>query len=146
MRLAVKGAATVVFTGLAVYLQKLTVPVVLLVVVMAADYLTGMVKAWMTTSLSSKIGVAGIVKKLCYLLVICVGMGLDWVVTALFAEVGIEMQNRLVIGLLVAVWMIINESISVLENISTIGVPLPGFLMKLAAKLKVAVEQKGKGE
>lgn len=144
--LSVKGTVAVISTGLAIYLQKLMVPVVLLVAVMAADYITGMIKAWMTATLSSKIGAAGIVKKLCYLLVICVGMGLDWVITAVFAEVGIDMQNRLVIGLMVAVWLIINELISVLENISSIGVPLPGFLMKLATKLKMAVEEQGKGE
>ena len=38
---------------------------------------------------------------------------------------------------------ILNECISILENISEIGVPLPAFLLKLIEKLKKTVEDAG---
>ena len=41
---------------------------------------------------------------------------------------------------LVAVWLIINEIISILENVGDIGVPLPGFLTKIVQGLKSKIE------
>jgi hypothetical protein len=43
---------------------------------------------------------------------------------------------------LVAVWLICNEIISILENINDIGVAMPPFLLKLAGSLKSQVEGK----
>ena len=43
-------------------------------------------------------------------------------------------------GLLVAVWLIINEMISILENLSKLGVPIPGFLKVLLKKLKITTD------
>ena len=34
-------------------------------------------------------------------------------------------------GLIVAVWLIINELISILENLSELGTPIPPFLVKI---------------
>ena len=42
-------------------------------------------------------------------------------------------------AVLVAVWLIINELISVLENLSRIGVPIPNFLKKIINKLKMTI-------
>ena len=41
------------------------------------------------------------------------------------------------------IWLILNECISILENISEIGVPLPSFLVALIQKLKKTTENKG---
>ena len=46
-------------------------------------------------------------------------------------------------GLLVTIWLVLNECISILENISQIGVPLPSFLVALIEKLKSTTENKG---
>ena len=46
-------------------------------------------------------------------------------------------------GLLVTIWLLLNECISILENISEIGVPLPPFLVSLIQKLKKTTEVKG---
>ena len=46
-------------------------------------------------------------------------------------------------GLLVTIWLVLNECISILENISEIGVPLPSFLVALIQKLKKTTENKG---
>ena len=46
-------------------------------------------------------------------------------------------------GLLVTVWLIFNECISILENVAQIGAPLPPFLVKLIGKLKKTTEDKG---
>ena len=43
---------------------------------------------------------------------------------------------------MVIVWLILNECISILENIDKIGVPVPDFLMSLVKRLKSNTEQK----
>ena len=43
--------------------------------------------------------------------------------------------------MLVAVWLIINELISILENLTQIGVPMPAFLARLVRRLKISAEQ-----
>ncbi|MEI3124242.1 MAG: phage holin family protein [Oscillospiraceae bacterium] len=40
------------------------------------------------------------------------------------------------------VWLIINELLSILENVEAIGVPLPAFLRKLLGRLQVSTEAK----
>ena len=45
-------------------------------------------------------------------------------------------------GLIVTVWLIINELISILENLARIDVPIPAFLTKIIEKLKTTIEDK----
>ena len=59
---------------------------------------------------------------------------------------GIKIDLGFYIGVIVVIWFIINELISILENLAIIGVPLPKFLTSLIHKLKVAVEGKVNSE
>ena len=43
---------------------------------------------------------------------------------------------------IVMIWLIINELISILENVAAIGGPTPPFVTKLLSKLKNTVEDK----
>ncbi|MGN0500705.1 MAG: phage holin family protein [Ruminococcus sp.] len=45
-------------------------------------------------------------------------------------------------GLIIAVWLIINELISILENLTEIGTPIPKFLVNIVHRLKNTVENK----
>ena len=105
----------------AVYMGALAVPIIVLMVMMVLDYLSGMAAAWMQNNLSSKIGAKGIIKKVGY-------MG------------NIDISYNMWFGLLVAVWLIINEMISILENLSKLGVPIPDFMTKLIKRLKSAAD------
>lgn len=113
---------------------------------MVIDYLSGMVSAWVKCELSSRVGVLGIVKKVAYLLAVAVAIVADWVVQVAGAEIGIDFGGFFFFGLLVTIWLVLNECISILENISEIGVPLPAFLLKLIEKLKKTVENTGENE
>ena len=46
------------------------------------------------------------------------------------------------VACVVAIWLICNEIISILENINDIGVTLPPFLQPIVKNLKSQVEQK----
>jgi len=109
---------------------------------MVIDYTSGMLKAWINAELSSRIGLKGIIKKVCYLLVVCVAAVVDWLITSGLGAVGINIDVNFCFGVIVTIWFIINECISILENLAILGVPLPPFLTGMVHKLKVAVESK----
>ncbi|MCM1234366.1 MAG: phage holin family protein [Ruminococcus flavefaciens] len=142
----VKTALAVALAAATAYLHELAVPVIILAVVMSIDYLSGMVEAWINRELSSRVGVLGIIKKVAYLLAVAVAIVADWVVQMAGAQVGVDFGGFYFFGLLVTIWLILNECISILENISEIGVPLPAFLLKLIQKLKKTVEDTGESK
>lgn len=139
----IKAAVMAALAGLSLYFEAILVPILALVLVMAADYATGMVRAWMTRQLHSRAGVVGIVKKVCYLLVVACGMMVDFILQATLTRVGISYNVTFAFGMMVCIWLVINELISILENLSDIGVPMPAFLKRVVARLKVTVEQRG---
>lgn len=128
--------------ALAVYLGAISVPVVVLLIMMVVDYLTGMTAAWMHNELSSKIGAKGILKKVGYMALIVVAAGVDYLIWAGVAAVQVDIGYKMWFGLLVAVWLIINEMISILENLSRMDVPLPDFLVKAIEKAKNSIDTK----
>ncbi len=141
-----KGLAAAAGAAVGLYFRELVIPVAVLVTVMILDYVTGMADAWAAKELSSKTGLLGIVKKLGYLIAVAVAVVVDWVIQSVAAKAGLEMGNFYAFGLLVTVWLILNELISILENLSALGVPLPEFLMKIIEKLKKTAEERGEGE
>ena len=95
---------------------------------MVADYLSGMVVAWMGRSekteyggLSSKVGAKGLMRKGLMLMVVLVAALLDRALgqgNAMFRDA--------------ACWFYIaNEGISLMENLNLAGVPFPAKLKKL---------------
>lgn len=132
--------------ALSAYFKVLLIPIIMLLIVMCSDYISGIVYAAISKTLSSKIGIQGIVKKAGYLLVVVCGITVDWVIRSAFISAGIEVKSIYLFGLLVIIWLILNELISILENLSKIGVPMPKFLKTIIKRLKVTVENKGTNE
>jgi toxin secretion/phage lysis holin len=124
------------------YLNVLLVPLVVLVIVMLIDYVTGMAQAYLSHTLNSRIGVVGIIKKISYITAVVVGIVADYLISSALTQVGIDIKINYCIGMIVTIWFIINELISVLENLAEIGIPLPKFLVSIVKRLKVVVENK----
>lgn len=124
------------------YWTALVVPLAVLLTVMAADYVSGMAKAWSTGTLCSKTGLRGIVKKLGYLVLVGTAGVVDWLVRYGLTQVGVEISFNFLIAAIVIIWLIINELISILENVAALGGPVPVFLQKLLGRLRDVVEKK----
>ena len=140
------GVAAAAVAAVGVYFRQLTFPVMLLILAMALDYISGMTRAWMQRELSSKVGVIGVVKKLCYMLGVAVAVMVDFVIQIAAEQTSLDLSGCYFCALLVIVWLILNECISILENIDKIGVPVPDFLMSLVKRLKSNTEKKGGGD
>ena len=96
----------------------------ILITFMILDYITGVIWAYIQKNLNSEVGFKGLVKKCTILIVLIVGSMLDRLLNS----------GEWVFRTWVAYFYIANEGISLLENISNLGVPIP-------AKIKDALEQ-----
>lgn len=141
-----QAVIAVALGGLSAYMRLMFVPLVVLLGVMIVDYMSGMLKAWGNDELSSRVGLRGIVKKLCYLMLVCVAGVVDWLIYSGLRQVGITLNFGFCFGLIVTIWLIINELISILENLEALKVPMPGFLSKIIKHLQTAVEVRAESD
>lgn len=105
------------------------IALIVLVAFMVLDYVTGVIWAYIQKTLNSEIGFKGLIKKCMILVVLVVAVLLDRMINS----------GTAVFRTLVCYFYIANEGISLLENISNLGLPIPD-------KLKVALEQLNKDE
>ena len=131
-----------VLGALAAYFNVLLIPIFMLVAVMLIDYVTGMAAASYTKQLNSRIGVMGIVKKAGYIALVAVGMVVDYLITSALVQIGVNIQINYCFGMIITIWLIINELISILENLGELNIPLPKFLVDMIKSLKSKVEDK----
>lgn len=95
-----------------------------LLIFMAIDYLTGILKAIKNKKLSSRIGFIGISKKCIILGIVCIGSLIDRVI-------GTENFVRT----FVIMFYMCNEGISILENATVFNVPFPQKLKDILLEL-----------
>lgn len=91
-----------------------------LLILMTVDYLSGVIKAFITYTANSKAGIIGILKKVMIILVIVLAYQLD-----------ILFDGKLAIKTLAVGVFISNEGLSILENASICGIPIPKKLKKV---------------
>lgn len=139
-----------IFTSLVGFMSLLTsclgnlaIPVYILVACNVFDYITGVVAAKNRGKVvSSSYGFIGIVKKVFMWLLIVLGVFVDIMLQYIVTNLNIPIVLPYIVGCVVAIWLVLNEIISILENLNDIGVPMPPFLMPLVQRLKVQVEKK----
>ena len=125
-------------------------PVLLiLAVMMVVDYITGMMASKVEAAdhpdnpaygWNSKKGLKGIMKKVAYICVIAVAMVVDYIIVNVAGTLGYQMPVTAVFGLLVAIWYLLNEILSIIENAGRMGAPVPEWLAKYIAVLKHKVD------
>lgn len=151
---ALQGAVTVVISWLAAKLGVLFAPVILLMVMMTLDYVTGMLAAKAEAiahpenpeyGWSSRKGILGIIKKIAYVFLVVVAVSLDHILVQAAAPLGFELP-RAIFGLLVTVWLVLNEMLSIVENAGRMGAPVPPWLAKCVASLKDKIDQEADKE
>ena len=110
------------------------VSIIILIIAMVLDYISGIIKSYETNTLSSKVGAKGIIKKFSYFLVIVISFIIDFILCN-YTLNEINLYYPIVSEIIIA-WFVINEIISILENVSEIGVPLPKFIINITSHLK----------
>ena len=133
-----------VFTALKSFLGSLAVPFYILVGANVVDYVTGICAAvYRGEKVCSEVGFRGIAKKVCMWLLVMIGFVLDYCLVEMGHTVNIDIGFNCLVSVAVVFWLLANEIISILENISDIGTPLPPFLLKLVEYMREKTEISG---
>lgn len=139
----IKGGLSAIFTALTIYFGNLAIPFVILTICMLTDWISGMWSACMRCEFSSEKGRKGILKKVGFGFLVAVSAVIDWVISSIGQSFGVSLPGALCLCLLVTIWLILNECISILENINKAGVPLPKWLTAVVKRLKIAADNAG---
>jgi toxin secretion/phage lysis holin len=124
---------------------------ILFIFLMFVDYISGMLAAKKEAlehpnsskyGWSSKKGLIGIYKKIGYMFTVLVAISTDYLIFNMIEEMGIVYKTNTLFGLMVLVWFILNESLSILENAGRMGVKLPEFLVQVLANMKNDINEK----
>ena len=75
-------------------------------------------------------------------LLVVVGALIDQLILYTGNAIGIKIPLSFLVALIVTIWIICNELISILENIKDMGGNVPGFLEPLVKNIKSQVEDK----
>ena len=143
----VKALFITAWSALFSLLGILALPVALLVVGNVTDYITGIeASQYREEQVSSYKGIRGIYKKIGMWILIFIGWMMDMLIGYTVQYIGLNISLPYIVATVVAVWLICNEVISILENLIDIGVDIPPFLMPLAKMIKGQVEDKTKLE
>ena len=141
----VKATFVAAFSVIFGWLGILAVPVLILAGLNFTDYITGILASTRRNELvTSDKGLWGIVKKIGMWILVGLGWAMDVLINYAGQYVGLSIKLPFVVATIVAVWLICNEIISILENLLDIGVAMPPFLMPLARMIKGQVEDKTK--
>lgn len=142
-----KIVVTAILAAISSFLGVLYVPVMLLVLFNVIDYITGLCAAKNRGQrISSYQGIHGIAKKVAMYLLIMVAWGIDMLLISTGELLGVESPLKFAIACVVSVWLVLNEALSIIENMIDMGVPMPPFLKPLIENLKTKVEEKTEEE
>ena len=142
----VKATVVTAITVLMSWLGILAIPVFLLVGCNLIYYATGLLAAKYRQDggISSYKSIRGIFKKIGMWLLIIVGSFMDILIQYAAECMGLGITIPFVVATFGAVWLVVNEMISILENLIDIGVNMPPFLMPVVKYIKKQVEDKAK--
>ena len=149
MYMTIQAAAAATIAWLSARLGILLPVLCVLLTAMVLDYITGMLASKREAlehpddpayGWSSRRGAEGIIKKVGYLCIIAAAMIVDYIILSVAVQAGIEVALKAFFGLLVAVWYILNELLSIIENAGRMGAPVPDWLAKYVAVLKNKID------
>ena len=106
-------------------------PLIVLIIFMVIDYLTGLTKGYVNKDLSSNIGLKGIARKGVIFAILIVAVMLDRLLNT----------GNWVFRSLVCYFYIANEGISIMENASELGAPVPAKLKNALIQLREDKEE-----
>ena len=94
------------------------------------DYVTGTIKSKVTHTESSNKGLLGIVKKVCYWILILIAFLISFLLMQIGSKLNINLEFVMLFGWFTLACLIINESRSIIENLVEIGIDVPEILTK----------------
>ena len=130
---SIKLCIAVIATFITSYLGGFDKTLEILCLMIALDFITGLLKAIVNKNVSSRRCFEGVIKKTCYFILIAIAYSIS----------GFNPHYSGMVRDLVCYYLIATDALSVLENIGDCGVPYPKFLRDILEQLK---DNSDKGE
>ncbi len=125
MRETLSTIGAVLITTVVYLLGGADVALQCLVTAIALDYVSGIIRAFNSKTLSSRIGFTGILKKIGILLLVMLSVLIDRVTGGTGA-----------IRTLVIYYFVANEGLSIIENLGQAGLPIPTVIKRALRSLR----------
>lgn len=93
------------------------------------DYITGTIKSKINKNESSNKGLKGIIKKVCYWILIAVSFLISYLLVEVGNCININLEFVMLFGWFTLTCLFINEARSIIENLIEIGISVPKFLI-----------------
>jgi len=122
----IKTIVASIGTGLTWFFGTWDLALQILITLMALDYATGWIRAYLNKELSSDIGLKGIARKGVIFVVLIVAVSLDRLLNV----------DKWIFRTLVCYFYIANEGLSILENCGSLGLPIPQKMKEALLQLK----------
>ena len=116
--------------GIVAFTASLPPTVLALLVLQAADFITGLMAGYVVKNLDSRVSYIGLMKKALVLVVVAVSS---------YLGSALQLPNSEIIPTAIAGFYGMHEGLSIVENLAVAGVPLPPFITKA---LKVTSDSK----
>lgn len=151
----IQGALSAAGAFLSAKLGILFPVLLILAAMMVVDYISGMAASKVEAiehpddpayGWSSKKGAKGIAKKVGYLCIIAVAMVVDYLTLKVASALGIAVTAKAIFGLMVTVWYILNELLSIIENAGRMGADVPDWMCRYIAILKRKIDDQDYGD
>lgn len=137
-------AVVIIMAGITGWLGTLAIPVYVLLACNVIDYITALLAApKRQQQVDSLKGLAGLAKKVMMYLLIIIGWMLDQIINYAASAVRSDFSEPFIVAIVVALWLVFNEMLSIIENISDAGGPVPPFLKRIIKSLKKKTEEVG---
>ena len=109
-----------------------------LAILIVLDFGGGWAEAILAKKLNSSVGIRGIFKKVGYLVAVMTGQLLDQMTSV--DNIGIEAP---IFRTIIIVFLIANETLSLIEHLKVMGVPIPVVLTRFLEKLRTTADEGG---
>lgn len=141
--------AASLLTGLVASFWGIYGPVIICVLVaICMDVISGLVAAMASgEKISSKVGWIGFWKKMALILALAFGIFMDSFIPILLGTISLELPFTMPIGTIVGCYIVINEAISIIENINKAApTALPKWIKKLLEGAGKTIDDGGSGD
>ncbi|MCQ2543618.1 MAG: phage holin family protein [Lachnospiraceae bacterium] len=144
-RLTVIKLTVATFGGIMATFWKTYGAIILLVAIaIVFDVITGLIKAGSKGEITPKSARVGFWKKCAEIFALGFGMYIDYAIPTLTQVVGIDLHFRSPFALIIGVYIIVNETISILSNITSVNSNLiPKWVSKLFKQAKKNIDEMG---
>lgn len=141
-----KWLLSFVFGGIATFLGQYGVMIILVALVIVFDVITGLIKCKVSDiPITSNKGTKGFFKKMAFMVCLFFGFFLDYAIPYMGSRIALDIQFNMPFGMIICFYIILNESISICENLYACNDQMmPKWIVKVLKLAKDKIDDGGK--